>query len=94
MALLLALLLGGFGAHLAYLGYRGRATAYLFVLSVGLALALLGALGSIGGGGMSTLVVLGIILTEIPVALSLVDAVRIAINKLQPKNSDYKPRFL
>ena len=43
MALLLALLLGGFGAHLAYLGYRGRATAYLFVLSVGLALALLGA---------------------------------------------------
>ena len=93
-ALLLALLLGGFGVHLAYLGYHGRAAAYLFVLLLGLNLAILGALGSIGGGGMSTLVVLGIILTETPVALSLVDAVRIAINNLQPKNSDYKPEFL
>jgi TM2 domain-containing membrane protein YozV len=98
IALLLAFFLGGFGAHLFYLGYHGRAIAYLIATAVGLVfltiafvLAIVAILG--GGGGFVALATIGAIVSGVVGLLALVDTIRIATGDLKPKNGEYFPRF-
>jgi TM2 domain-containing membrane protein YozV len=98
IALLLAFFLGGVGAHLFYLGYYGRAIAYLIAAAVGLVvltiafvLAIAAILG--GGGGFVALATIGAIISGAVSLLAMVDAVRIATGDLKPKNGEYYPRF-
>lgn len=98
IALLLALFLGGIGGHLFYLGYYGRAVAYLVASVVGLLLltiAFVLALASIlgGGGGFVALAIIGAIISGGVSLLALVDAIRIAIGDLKPKNGEYFPKL-
>jgi TM2 domain-containing membrane protein YozV len=98
IALLLAFFLGGIGAHLFYLGYYGRAIAYLAATVVGLvflAIALVMAVASIygGGAGFIAIATISTIITAVVSVLALVDLVRIAIGDLKPKNGEYFPGF-
>jgi TM2 domain-containing membrane protein YozV len=98
IALLLAFFLGGLGAHLFYLGYHGRAMAYLAATLVGfvfLVLAVIMAVASVYGGGAGYVAVATIstIITGVVGLLTLVDLVRIAIGNLKPKNGEYFPRL-
>ena len=98
IALLLAFFLGGLGAHLFYLGYHGRGTAYLVGSATAVFLLLIGfiaAIGTILGGGTSGLGFLtaGVVLASIVSVLATIDILLILINSLKPKNGDYYPRF-
>jgi hypothetical protein len=98
IALLLAFFLGGIGAHLFYLGYYGRAIAYLAATVVGLvflAIALVMAIASIygGGAGLVAMATISTLITVVVSVLALVDLVRIAIGDLKPKNGEYFPGF-
>jgi TM2 domain-containing membrane protein YozV len=98
IALLLAFFLGGVGAHLFYLGYYGRAVAYVIGTAVGLVLltiAFVLAIAAIlgGGGGFVALATIGAIIGGVVSVLALVDAIRIATGDLKPKNGEYYPRF-
>lgn len=97
----LALLLGIFGAHLLYLGYRGRALAYLLSTLAGIGAGLLAiplansVQGNPFGGVLVGLAVLlvGLSIFVTVYLASLVDAVRIATGDLKPKDGEYFPRF-
>jgi TM2 domain-containing membrane protein YozV len=96
MATLFAFFLGGIGAHLFYLGYYGRAIAYLAATAVGLlffALAFVMAIASIygGGAGFVAMATISAVITGVVGALALVDMVRIAIGDLKPKAGEYFP---
>ncbi|WP_125916464.1 NINE protein, partial [Hymenobacter coccineus] len=99
VALVLALLFGGLGLHLFYLGYYGRGTLYLMLTLVGVLLFSVGTIGlfaTILGGSSSGLVgllIAGGILAGIAGVLALIDAVLIATGALQPKNGEYKSRL-
>lgn len=98
IALLLAFLLGGIGAHLFYLGYYGRGTAYLVATLASLLLLVLAVIGSIatlygGGAGFMGLIIAGLLISFAVSILSLVDIIRIIIGDLKPKNGEYFPRF-
>jgi hypothetical protein len=83
---------------LFYLGYYGRAVAYVIGTAVGLVfltiafvLAIAAILG--GGGGFVALATIGAIIGGVVSVLALVDAIRIATGDLKPKNGEYYPRF-
>lgn len=97
IALLLAFFFGGIGAHLFYLGYYGRGAAYLIATAVGLALfiaAVIAAIVTLGSGaGFVALATIGAVISGVVSLLAFVDAIRIAIGDLKPKNGEYFPRF-
>jgi TM2 domain-containing membrane protein YozV len=98
IALLLAFFLGGFGAHLFYLGYYGRATAYLTATLAGLVLlsiaVVMGVAAIFGGGaGFVGWALAGTIVSGVVGVLALVDTIRIAIGDLKPKDGEYYARF-
>lgn len=98
IALLLALFLGGTGAHLFYLGYYGRGAAYLAATVAGFLLLVVAVIGSIatlysGGTGFMGLAIAGVILSSIVGLLGLIDIIRIITDDLKPKNGEYFPRF-
>lgn len=98
IALLLALLLGGIGGHLFYLGYYGRGAAYLAATVAGFLLLVVALIGSIatlygGGAGFMGLAIAGVILSSVVSVLTLIDMVRIITGDLKPKNGEYFPRF-
>ena len=102
LALLLALLpslAGIFGAHRFYLGYYGAGAAYLLggllgeaLLLTGVTLAFAGIFAGGSAAGAGYLVAGSIILLGLE-AWTLVDAVRIALGQLLPKEGDYNPRW-
>jgi hypothetical protein len=99
IAFLLAIFLGGIGAHLFYLGYHKRAVTYLMVSLAGGLLLFVGAVGlllaifsSVGGAYLAALLVGTILLAAISL-LATVDAIRIITNDLKPKEGEYYPRF-
>lgn len=99
VALLLALLFGGLGLHLFYLGYYGRGTLYLVLTLVGVLLFSLAAIALVvavvGGStsGLLGLLVAGALLTGAAGVLALIDAVQILTGDLKPKNGEYRSRF-
>ncbi|MFD1469259.1 NINE protein [Hymenobacter caeli] len=99
VALVLALLFGGLGLHLFYLGYYGRGTLYLVLTLVGVLLFSLAAIAlvvAVAGGSTSGLVgllVAGALLTGVAGVLAIIDAVRILTGDLKPKNGEYRSRF-
>jgi TM2 domain-containing membrane protein YozV len=99
IAFLLAVFLGGMGAHLFYLGYHKRAVTYLMVslaggllLFVGLVGLLLSVFGSVGGAYLAALLVGTILLSAVSL-LTVVDAIRILTNDLKPREGEYYPQF-
>lgn len=102
VAVLLAVLLGMFGAHWFYLGYRDRALAYLLatLVGVGVGFAAIPVAQTVGGnpfGGVLvglTLLLLGATLVLGVYLCSLVDAVRIITNDIKPRDGAFYPRFL
>jgi hypothetical protein len=99
IAFLLAIFLGGIGAHLFYLGYHKRAVTYLMVslaggllLFVGLVGLLLSIFSSVGGAYLAALLI-GTILLSVVSVLAVVDAIRILTNDLKPKEGEYYQRF-
>ena len=98
IALLLAIFLGGLGAHLFYLNYHGRGVAYLVGSLAGTFLITIGfiaAIGAILGGGSSGIgfFTVGVVLLSAVSVLNLVDTVLILTNGLKPKNGEYYPQF-
>ncbi|WP_217275256.1 TM2 domain-containing protein [Hymenobacter sp. BRD128] len=98
IAVLLALFLGGIGAHLFYLGYYGRGTAYLVATLVALGLIVVAIVGSIatlygGGAGFVGITIAAVIINSAVSILGLVDIIRIIIGNLKPKNGEYFPGF-
>lgn len=97
IALLLAFFLGGLGAHLFYLGYYGRAVAYLAGTLLGTLLFLsaivVAFLTFSSGAGIIALLTIGAIISGLVGVLALIDTIRIAIGDLKPKNGSYYPDF-
>ena len=100
VAVLLAVVLGVFGAHLFYLGHRRAALLRLVGGLLGAGAALLAIpLGNTESNGLSgALVALTLLLFGGGAILGLfllglVDAVRIITGSLQPSNGMYHPRF-
>jgi TM2 domain-containing membrane protein YozV len=99
VAFLLALLVGGLGLHLFYLGYHGRGMAYLLATLVAVVLFSIGAVGLIaslfggGGSGFIALLVISGLLASLVGILALIDAVLIVTGNLKPRNGEYYPRF-
>lgn len=97
IALLLAFFLGGIGAHLFYLGYYGRGVAYLVGTVLGALLLFVALVVAVltfsSGAGLLTLLAIGGIISGLVGVLALIDAIRIAIGDLKPKNGEYFPKF-
>lgn len=86
------------GLHYFYLGYIGRGILSLIVAAVATVLIILGAVGAFltlftASSGALTLVTIGAVLLSILFLIQLIDAVRIALGDLRPKNGEYYPRF-
>lgn len=99
VAFLLAFLLGGFGLHLFYLGYKGRGLIYLLMTLAALILLGIGALSFVsalfggGAGGYLLLLLVGIVIGSVVGTMSQIDAILILTNALRPLDGEYYPRF-
>ncbi len=99
VAFLLAFFLGGFGAHLFYLGYHRRALVYLLlsiasIVLLGIAAALfIVTLFSSGTAGVFVAGLIALVLASVVGVLALVDTILILTNDLKPKDGEYYPGF-
>jgi TM2 domain-containing membrane protein YozV len=99
VAFLLAFLLGGFGLHLFYLGYKGRGLTYLLMTVAALILLSIGAVGFVsalfGGsaGSYLLLLLIGTVIASVISSLALIDSILILTNVLRPLDGEYYPRF-
>ena len=99
VAVILAVLLGVLGAHLFYLGYHGQALRNLLFTLVGVTLGLLAIpIANVAGSGLGgALIGVAVLCSGVGVVAaifvsSLVDAVRILTNDIQPANGSYNSR--
>lgn len=94
IALLLAVLLGGFGAHRFYLRYYGEGAAYLGLTALTGLFLTLGFLGLVfGSTSYSGFLVVAIVLSLLLQGWLIADIVRIITGNLKPKNGEYYRRF-
>jgi TM2 domain-containing membrane protein YozV len=99
IALVLALLLGGFGAHLFYLGYHRRAILYLLlsvasIVLLGIAAVLfIATLFSSGTAGLLVASLIALALASVVGVLALIDTIFILTDDLKPKDGEYYPGF-
>jgi TM2 domain-containing membrane protein YozV len=95
----LAFLLGGFGLHLFYLGYKGRGLTYLLMTVAALILLSIGAVGFVsalfGGsaGSYLLLLLIGTVIASVISSLALIDSILILTNVLRPLDGEYYPRL-
>jgi len=93
LALLPALLLFPLGLHHFYLGYHARGILSLLLLVAGFLLAVFGIVLAFGNGGINAALIIAALLLHGLEIWQLVDAIRILLNKLKPKDGEYYPRF-
>jgi len=93
LALVPALLLFPLGLHHFYLGYHARGVLTLLALGLGFVLAVIGIILAFGNGAFNAALVAAAVLVYGVEIWQIVDAVRILLNKLKPKNGEYYPRF-
>lgn len=94
IALLLALLLGTFGAHRFYLGYYGAGAAYAGLSALTVLLLTLGFLSVVfASTSYSGFLVIALVLSFLLQGWLIADIVRIITDSLKPKNGEYYPRF-
>ena len=96
IALVLALVLGIFGAHRIYLGYYGAGATYLVGTVIGGTLLAVGSaallFGGIVSGTTGYLVVGGAIVLALGI-WALFDIIRILTGTLKPRKGEYHPRW-
>lgn len=98
LAILLAVLLGVFGAHLFYLREPGSAVGLLLITLAGVALLVVGAAmtsGALVGGFLLAILVnlLGASAILTTFFIALFDVIRILTGYLKPLNGQFYPRF-
>ncbi|WP_223827786.1 TM2 domain-containing protein [Hymenobacter armeniacus] len=93
VAVVLALLLGVFGAHQFYLGYVGRGFLYLGLTAAAAMFLTLGLLAIAFGGPYGGFITVAVLVAFAVQAWLISDIVRILTGSLAPKDGEYFDRF-
>lgn len=94
IALVLAFLLGSFGAHRFYLAYYGQGAAYVGLTALAVLFFTVGFLAFVfASSAYSGFLVAALVLSILLQGWLVADIVRIITGNLKPKNGEYYPRF-